>query len=145
VAGEGTARATSIDCGRGRVRGVKGSAKVLARDAKDGKSDDDDLETLAVLGATWVGVDSFSGGVGGVGDGVRGGGGWPSDDSQASLAAFSIELARGSNSLRIVSDTAVEVGGVSGLTDVNKEASTSGDLGRETATIFSSNLSSELF
>ena len=65
---------------------------------------DGDFDSVA--GADGVGVagcrlDSFLlGGVGGEGEGVRGGGGWPSEDSHASFAAFSTELAKGSNSLR---------------------------------------------
>lgn len=88
VEGEGTAFAdASSDCGRGR----SGNAKLLARELKEGNGDDEDVGTVAAaadpdgLGGV---VLSFAGGSGG-GEGVCGGGGWPSDDSQASFAAFS--------------------------------------------------------
>jgi hypothetical protein len=96
---------TSIDGGRDRPKGIE---NVFARAANDGKGDDD---VIAVADGTEAAVsgDGVSGGVGGEmwrsfdggrGGGVSGGGGWPSEVSHASRAAFSSWLTRGSNWLR---------------------------------------------
>ena len=105
VEGDGTELAApSSDCGRVR----RGSAKLLANAAKDGNEDGDVIAAAdGVTAASEVvrpGVVgdvvycSFNGSCGG--EGVRGGGGWLSDVSQASRAAFSSKLAKGSNSVK---------------------------------------------
>lgn len=98
VDGEGTGLAiASKDSGRGRPKGIE---NVLAIAANDGK-DDEDVVAVADIGnaEAIVSGDDASGDVGegmyrsfnggGGGDGVRGGGGWPSEVSHASRAAFS--------------------------------------------------------
>jgi len=104
VDGDGTALADpSSDCGRVR----RGSAKLLANAAKDGNEDGDVIaaaDGAAAASEVRPGVVgdvvycSFNGSCGG--EGVRGGGGWLSDVSQASRAAFSSKLTKGSNSVK---------------------------------------------
>lgn len=139
MAGEGTARATSIDSGRGRARGVRGNAKVRANEAKDGKSEEVDGCFVSLAEAAGVGVAGcgngsfFSGGVGGGGEGVRGGGKggrWPSDDSHASLAAFSSRLAKGSNSLRMSLETGAGTDEISEFKFENTDCPKDGESGR---------------
>ena len=111
----------STDCGRGR----KGNENDLASAASDGKGDEDVDGLVVTVALAWDGVDgsragvagedmcrSFIGGIGG--EGVRGGGGCPSDVSQASRAAFSSRLARGSNSLSTSFETCAVGSGVGG-------------------------------
>lgn len=108
VAGDGTALAdASIDCGRERA---SGRAKLLANEAKEGNGEDGEVigTGAGVVGTESIGFGpglvgdetymSFTGGWGG--DGVRGGGGWPSEAPHASRAARSSSLTKGSNSLR---------------------------------------------
>lgn len=84
-----TGRVASIEGGLGRVR--FGKENVLAREASDGKGDSDLDVGDADAGSE--GDSSLDGGTTGSG------GGWPSEVRQASRAACSSGLAKGSNSL----------------------------------------------
>lgn len=86
---EGTALVVpSRDSGRGLPKGIE---NVFARVANDGKDDEDVVVAAGAVETTASGDDtseyvgeemSFNGSEGG--DGVRGGGGWPSEVSHAS-------------------------------------------------------------